>query len=47
MADPAAAGGDDDATYAAFQQTADEIEARVTLLLADLGIPQPERAHHG
>ena len=36
MADPAAAGASDKATYPAFEHTADEIERRVALLLADL-----------
>jgi protein-tyrosine-phosphatase/DNA-binding transcriptional ArsR family regulator len=36
IADPAATGDDDEATYPAFQHVADEIESRVALLLADL-----------
>jgi protein-tyrosine-phosphatase len=36
IADPAAAGDDDEATYPAFQRVADEVESRVDLLLADL-----------
>jgi ArsR family transcriptional regulator, arsenate/arsenite/antimonite-responsive transcriptional repressor / arsenate reductase (thioredoxin) len=36
LPDPAAAGDSDEATYPAFQAVADEIESRVTLLLADL-----------
>jgi protein-tyrosine-phosphatase len=47
IADPAAAGATDTATYTAFQAVADEIETRVALLLADLRIPEVERAHHG
>jgi ArsR family transcriptional regulator, arsenate/arsenite/antimonite-responsive transcriptional repressor / arsenate reductase (thioredoxin) len=47
IADPAAAGGTDEATYAAFQQVADEIEERVALLLADLRPRQVERTQHG
>jgi protein-tyrosine-phosphatase len=43
IADPAATDGSDEATHAAFEHVADEIEARVALLLADLDIPQPER----
>jgi protein-tyrosine-phosphatase len=39
--DPAAAG------EAAFEAVADEIETRVALLLADLGIPSLERTHRG
>jgi len=46
IADPAA-GGDDAATYPAFQRVADEIASRVALLLADLRTPQLERTHHG
>ena len=36
IADPAAAGDNDKATYAAFEDVADEIDGRVALLLADL-----------
>jgi protein-tyrosine-phosphatase/DNA-binding transcriptional ArsR family regulator len=36
IADPAAAGDSDEATFPVFQNVADEIEDRVTLLLADL-----------
>ena len=36
IADPAAAGDSDEATFPVFQDVADEIEDRVTLLLADL-----------
>ena len=44
--DPAATNGDDDASCAAFQQVADEIDERVTLLLADLRSPTTARSHH-
>jgi ArsR family transcriptional regulator, arsenate/arsenite/antimonite-responsive transcriptional repressor / arsenate reductase (thioredoxin) len=47
IADPAAAGDNDKATYPVFQHVADEIESRVALLLADLRAPQVERTHHG
>lgn len=47
IADPAATGESDKATYAAFQQAADDIESRVALLLADLRTNEPERTHHG
>jgi protein-tyrosine-phosphatase len=47
MADPAAAGDSDKATYAAFQHVAAEIEGRVALLLADLRTRPLERTHHG
>ena len=47
IADPAAAGDSDEATYPAFQQVADEIESRVALLLADLRTRPSERTHHG
>ncbi|MEY2468908.1 MAG: ArsR family transcriptional regulator, arsenate/arsenite/antimonite-responsive transcriptional [Actinomycetota bacterium] len=46
IADPAAAGDSDAATYPAFQQTADEIESRVALLLADLTTRPMERTQH-
>ena len=47
IADPAAVGDSDTATYAAFEEVADEIEGRVALLLADLR-PRPlERTHRG
>jgi protein-tyrosine-phosphatase len=36
MADPAAEGPDDDTSYPAFVRTADEIETRVGLLIAEL-----------
>ncbi len=36
IADPAGAGESDEVTYPAFEQVADEIEGRTTLLLADL-----------
>jgi ArsR family transcriptional regulator, arsenate/arsenite/antimonite-responsive transcriptional repressor / arsenate reductase (thioredoxin) len=35
--DPAASGGDDEATWPAFRQTAADVETRVTYLLAGLG----------
>jgi hypothetical protein len=44
IADPAAGGGSDDETYPVFEQTADEIEARVALLVAELSTdPRTER----
>jgi len=46
MADPAAAGDTDKATYPAFEHAADEIDARVALLLADLGTRPLERKLH-
>ena len=36
MADPAAEGSDADANYSAFVRTADEIEVRVGLLIAQM-----------
>ena len=45
IADPAAAGDNDEATIAAFRQVADEIEGRVSLLLADLRTRGVERTH--
>lgn len=36
MADPSAEGSDDDTSYAAFVRTADEIDVRVGLLIAEL-----------
>lgn len=47
IADPAAAGESDEATYAAFEHVADEIDGRVHLLLADLRTRQIEGTHHG
>jgi ArsR family transcriptional regulator, arsenate/arsenite/antimonite-responsive transcriptional repressor / arsenate reductase (thioredoxin) len=47
IADPAAAGDTDEATYPVFQQVADDIEGRVALLLADLRTRPLERTHHG
>ena len=45
IADPAAGGDSDEATYPAFEQVADEIESRVAVLLAELGSPSLERKH--
>ena len=40
IADPAAvADGDDEASYATFQRTADELETRIEFLLAALAVP--------
>jgi protein-tyrosine-phosphatase len=47
IADPAAAGGTDKATYPAFEAVADEIDTRVDLLLADINTRPMERTHHG
>jgi ArsR family transcriptional regulator, arsenate/arsenite/antimonite-responsive transcriptional repressor / arsenate reductase (thioredoxin) len=47
MSDPARAGETDEATYPAFLEVADEIDARVALLLADLQARQVERTSHG
>ena len=47
IADPAASGDSDAATYPAFQAVADDIEGRVALLLADLRTPHVEGIHHG
>jgi protein-tyrosine-phosphatase/DNA-binding transcriptional ArsR family regulator len=47
MADPAAEGDSDDASYPAFVRTADEIEGRVDLLIARLtAAPRHERSTH-
>jgi protein-tyrosine-phosphatase len=43
IADPSVAGATDAATYPTFELVADEIETRVELLLAELGIPATER----
>jgi protein-tyrosine-phosphatase len=47
IADPAAAGRDDETTYPEFVRVADEIEARVEVLLAELPSPSLEGIHHG
>jgi ArsR family transcriptional regulator, arsenate/arsenite/antimonite-responsive transcriptional repressor / arsenate reductase (thioredoxin) len=47
IADPAATGDSDDATYPAFEQVADEIESRVAFLLADLDCRPRGGADHG
>jgi protein-tyrosine-phosphatase len=44
MADPAA-GSDDDATYPAFVRTADEIDQRVGLLIAELADANAHEEH--
>ena len=46
IADPAAEGDTDASSYAAFQHVAEEIDARVGLLLADLTSQPTERTHH-
>jgi len=46
MADPAAEGDTDDATYAAFERVADELETRIELLIAELGARPVERNRH-
>ncbi len=47
IADPASAGDDDQATYPAFEQVAEEIDSRVVLLLDDIRTRQVERTLHG
>jgi protein-tyrosine-phosphatase len=47
IADPAAAGDGDEATYPAFVDVADEIDGRVDLLLADIRTQPLERTHRG
>jgi hypothetical protein len=47
MADPAAAGDTDEASYPAFRLVADEIEERVSLLIADLTATPTEGSLHG
>jgi hypothetical protein len=47
MADPAASGDTDEATYPAFELVADDIEQRVDLLLADLRTHLEEGARNG
>jgi protein-tyrosine-phosphatase len=44
--DPAASGPDDEATYPSFVLVADDIEARVALLLADLAATSPKGKNH-
>ncbi len=46
IADPAAAGSSDEETYPAFEEIADEIEDRVSLLLAELRTRPLERTPH-
>jgi protein-tyrosine-phosphatase/DNA-binding transcriptional ArsR family regulator len=46
IADPASEGGSDDATFSAFRRVADDIDARVALLLADLMAVPMERTQH-
>jgi protein-tyrosine-phosphatase len=46
IADPALAGDSDAATYPAFRHVADEIDSRVSLLLADLRTRRSERTPH-
>jgi protein-tyrosine-phosphatase len=46
MPDPAAAGDDDEASYPAFRHAAEEIEQRVSLLVAELSARPTERTGH-
>jgi ArsR family transcriptional regulator, arsenate/arsenite/antimonite-responsive transcriptional repressor / arsenate reductase (thioredoxin) len=46
IADPAVAGDTDEATYATFKDVTEEIDARVTLLLADLRNQPTEGRQH-
>jgi protein-tyrosine-phosphatase/DNA-binding transcriptional ArsR family regulator len=46
IADPAAAGDSDDATWPAFVRTADEIDTRVGLLIAQLAHRPEQRSAH-
>jgi protein-tyrosine-phosphatase len=47
MADPAAAAESDEATYPMFVRTAEEIEVRIGLLIAELAYPaEDERSVH-
>jgi ArsR family transcriptional regulator, arsenate/arsenite/antimonite-responsive transcriptional repressor / arsenate reductase (thioredoxin) len=46
IADPAAAGDTDEATYPAFRDVADELETRVDLLIAELVAQTTERTSH-
>jgi protein-tyrosine-phosphatase len=43
MPDPAAAGGANEESYPAFQRTADELEARIDFLIAQLTTERQER----
>jgi protein-tyrosine-phosphatase/DNA-binding transcriptional ArsR family regulator len=47
VADPALDGGDDNATYASFVRTADEIAARVSVFVAQLDHDNAEVSDHG
>ncbi len=46
IADPALEGDTDDATYAAFQRTADELDQRIDFLLLELAVPTKEDTAH-
>ena len=46
IADPAAAGTTDDASYPAFQRVADELDERVDVLIAELATTTHERSSH-
>jgi ArsR family transcriptional regulator, arsenate/arsenite/antimonite-responsive transcriptional repressor / arsenate reductase (thioredoxin) len=47
IGDPAATGATDAESYPAFEQVADEIDDRLTLLLADLPTTKERSHHHG
>jgi protein-tyrosine-phosphatase len=46
MPDPAAAGADDDDSYPAFVAAADELEARIELLLTELSVTVAKEVSH-
>jgi protein-tyrosine-phosphatase/DNA-binding transcriptional ArsR family regulator len=46
MADPAAEGGNNAESYAAFGRTADDLEARIELLIGQLNAPSNKRRPH-
>jgi protein-tyrosine-phosphatase len=46
IGDPAAEGESDDDCYPAFRQVAEELEARIELLVAELAAPTSERTGH-
>ena len=47
MPDPAAAGGTDEGSYPAFQRTAEELEARIGLLIERMAAQQQNRRMRG
>jgi hypothetical protein len=47
MPDPAAEGATEEASYPAFQRTADELEARIPFLISELSLKKERSTSNG